>query len=388
MPLSRCAVDYCSIRSQEYRMFVMDHKDLFLENKDLVDIIRQSAFSVGSKELECFEMIDRYRLFIDSVVYRCKSCNLVGEHLSKFPRNPSCIIACTSKLCSLLEILRCFCRNFQSDNDVLGFYRFAASSGRQHYLQFCYLVYLFKTTNFSNLSERVAVGKNICDLYLIKNAPHYLYIPVEMRDIIFKDHLVCNLNIMDDAVLWVMNTLSQFYWQTMLTTESIFSTAVIGSNIHLFQDSCEVNKCNRLSVSKIKVVGDIQHEMNQELPSPPISPVTSSPKDSGTLIKAEELHQTNRRSSIQWLRGSMHNVQQLVLKDIINNASACSVFKEFLEKENASHLLTFLLEVEECRGITVPGFRVVYFKQIYFKYLVVFSCIMRPDLIYLFQVNQ
>ena len=205
-----------------------------------------------------------------------------------------------------------------------------------------------------------------------------------MRNVIFSNRSEFHVNVMDDAVLWTMNTLSQLYWQSMLTTESIFSSSVIGSNIHLTSDKYVKNK---LSISNFCIGCDKEVVVPKpELALPPIinTPETSpllSPRDASVLSKSDDLNnhpQTNRRSSIQWLRGTMQSTQKLVLKDIINNASACSVFKEFLEKENASHLLTFLLEIEECRGVTVPGFRVIYFKQIYFKYLHPLGMLMVP----------
>lgn len=331
---------------------------------------------------------------------------------------------------SVLELLRCFCRTFQAcyegddDGSTNGsFCRFVQDTGHVNYMQFCYAVYLFKTTTFSNTMERVAAGKKLCEKFISLNAPAHIPLPSCIRDVIYWSHMSLGTDIMDYAVVWTHNRLTQLYWLYLVLSDSAFSSTM--QNAHnniLHADGGDADATRDAALTEEGVCyteGDAtgRHVVlmrtgnmvpntgtkfcnNSVLAVPRNSlvysqGVASVPADttaivtvssSNAVMSADQLPQGGmsrkdrrssmeqhahrlKRASIQWLRKTLCSYGKVTVRDLVNDVDACPIFKEFLEREDAAHLLTFLLEVEEHRGISVPAFRLVYFKQIYYKYI-------------------
>ena len=298
---------------------------------------------------------------------------------------------------SVLELLRCFCRNFQSgeeeDETDGGFYRFVKEAGRESYLQFCHGVYQYKTATFGSKMEQLAAGKKLCEKYLCLNAPACVSVPSCIRDVIYWNHVSFDSDVMDFAVVWTHNRLTQLYWLYLvlshsafvvsarssgdnraLTEEGVFYTAgSVGDGPGVLFRTANMSLCDT-DMRKISVPGVPRNSLAMygtgSVDNPDgniIIPGGISRRDRRSSVE-QQAHRL-KRASVQWLRKTLGSFGKVEVRDIINNVDSCSLFKEFLGKLDAAHLITFLVEVEEYRGITVPAFRIVYFKQIYYKYV-------------------
>ena len=366
--------------------------------------------SLGNNFDNCDQTTSNYHKFTALVTEKCKSNGSLNSGLVDTSTTPEdalddgllhpCIdsmerivaLASTSPSSSPAmtyprhEVFRCFCRNFQAGDAeyAQGFSKFIGYTDRQHYLQFCFSAYMFKTGSYANKTERIAAGKKICDTYLSKNSPSYVCLPRSVSRLIFYNHLVMERDCMDQSMMWVMEVLTQLYWQYLTLSDGAFAVDGAGTKMpnvsgkqgdtKVVSDTGPDGNHHHGHKARLSLITTLAHATqspgtNSLYPNSNSSDYEAQTKFGLSKTPSARI-QKHRRSSLQWIKQAITaTAQKFSIRDVLNNQAACSIFKVWMQNDTWANLLTFLLEVEECRGITVPSFRSVYFKQIYYKHM-------------------
>lgn len=333
--------------------------------------------------------------------------------------------------CCNLEKLRCFCRNFQASDgkSVDAFSTFIRLRGKTSYLQFCYSAYLFTITFYVNKMELLSAGKMLMDKFLSKNSSQYIQIPTEIRTEMYGKHLNFGRDLFDNATSWVQTMLKEQYWKHMDLQhdvqhphEGVDAIHPSNDDVSTYHPSSTLGDIAPITTGTSALIASPKDQSEQPLDfgvktvvgnrrgscgvtvvqrgqDPRICGVAVAPPsvqpfgkacDNHSSVNAEEPTKPLLLSAVVKFRKRLSTFSLLhrridpnasapfTLNEVINNRQCCSVFKEYLERENAAYLLTFMSEVEECRGITVEAFRKIYYKQIYYKYVHPYAILLVP----------
>jgi len=296
-----------------------------------------------------------------------------------------------------------------SGHDEL-FTHFLETRSKLSYMQFSQSVLRFQESSYSNEMDRAIDCSNIFDRYISRNAEDYVAVPEDIKLKITKNQFRGSQLLFSEALDWVLDILFTSYWvpfkneineQLKLKMEEEernikADSSNSDSSIESTRESMMEEKKDELTVvkgsQKNKIAPITDGILSKFIPQTQRLSFNGDSRRVSNWDRRKSLRSIGRRNSIGAPKiADSADTEQIIrkhkfglsyrkiesrsakpsqcVKDVLEHSQCCSIFKEFLERENGAQTLLFLLEVEEYRRIPQVSYQLVRARKVFNKFI-------------------